>query len=230
VWLNKSVTVLANNGQRERLTPQLTKQKKFITSGCTGNRCVIYSANPYYTNPDGTTFFGYVPRKALYGPHHRPVTRSRGAVPPPHYNPHSVHAHTIMTHDYRPELRSITGNPNADIVHGPGAPMWEYTSLAGGKFVSGAETPASYWSHGHKLGTGYTTGMFRKGQKFYDIGGQTIKTPIRLNTDQVANPGPQGTGTAEWRLGYVPDHGHKVWSWMLKSMNVDGHTFAGNIN
>lgn len=117
--------MLANNGTRATLTPALSKQKKFITSGCTGNRCVIYSSSPYYTNPDGTTFFGYVPKSALYTKGHKSVTRARGATPPPRYNTRAVKRYTIASHDYRPELAQITGNPTADIVHGPGARMWE---------------------------------------------------------------------------------------------------------
>lgn len=57
-----------------------------------------------------------------------------------------------------------------------------------------------------------------------------MKTAIRLDTEAETGKGATGSGTADWRLGYVKDHGQKVWTWMIDKMNIAGHSFAGNIN
>jgi len=221
------VVVTANNGVQRTLV----KGMKFFNCGCdSAGTCVIYGDRDnffgtYQKNADGTTFYANIPRK-VNGVKPLKFTKSgakrvRGAVP-------------LKKAPKKMVKRAIIATPirNEDIVHGPGAPMWEYTWLASGTMVTGAETPASFWKNGKKLGTGYNTGLFKPGvHKFYDVCAPLVKTPVRRWLDVVAAPvGSTGPGTVTWVFGYVKvEGGAKVWAWMIKGIQLHAGKWKGNV-
>jgi len=218
VTIKKAVTVLANNGVRRTLN----KGQGFHSCGCDkGGTCVIYGdkAALGHTNADGTTFFANVPAKKLgikSGKNYH--GRARGAVPLAK-KPKKVVKRRIISTNIRTQ----------DIVHGPGAPMWEYTWLANGAMVTGAETPASLYKGTKKIGTGYNTGLFRPGKHvFYDVCAPKIKTTVR-RWQEAVKPW-QGSGSVTWVLGYIKVKGNaKVWAFMIESIQIGGRKFNGNI-
>jgi hypothetical protein len=228
VSIKKSVIIIANNGQPRKLT----KGQIFHFCGCDkGGRCVLYTDKPPNTNPDGTTFFGNIPSNAIgVKPGKTLFGRWRGAKP-------------LRVKPKKIVGRKIQNNPGFDrrICHGgpypytPGtnswcAGLWEYIALGGGKFTTGAESPASYWVKGKKVGRGFNTGLFSNGMRFNDVCVTKIKTPIRLTTDPYIDGPFRGTGTASWVFGYVNVRKDvKVWTWMIESATVGGKTQRGNI-
>jgi hypothetical protein len=170
-------------------------------------------------------FFATVPNTVLGLPKGAAYNRrKRGARPPSgKWYPSRVVKRTVQSH-WIP----------TNIIHGPdSSPLYEYTFLAGGRFVSGAETPPSLWSNGVKLGTGYTTGVIPNGATFYDICAKFVVTPVRLTTDPYTSPAV-GTGSAVWALGrihYTDASGkdHAFWAWMLDVIGIHGALYPGGL-
>jgi hypothetical protein len=229
-----SITLTANNGAQRTLV----KGNPFYNCGCDKSGvCVIYGDKVLHGfdqhNPllpgetQATTFFANIPRKrggklTLKFTSSTASKKRRGAVPLRRKPTKLVKRRIIATN-----IR------NEDIFHGPGAPMWEYTWLANGRFVTGAATPASFYRNGQKLGTGYNTGLFEPGkQTFYDVCAPIMKTKVRRWSDPVAGPW-DGQGTVEWVFGYVLTKGPrgtaKVWAWMIKSIALHGKAWSGNV-
>jgi len=227
VSIKKTVVIMANNGQPRKLTKGLV----FNFCGCDkGGRCVLYTDQPPNNNADGTTFFGNIPSVAIgVKPGKTLFNRWRGAKP-------------MRVAPKKLVSRKIQNNPSFDrrICHGgptpftAGAPswcagLWEYVALGGGMFTTGAESPASYWVKGKKVGRGFNTGLFKNNMRFTDVCVKKIITPVRLTTDPYNGPWA-GTGKATWVFGYVNVRKNvKVWTWMIESVSIIGQTFRGNI-
>jgi hypothetical protein len=222
ITIKQSVTVMANNGVRR----VLNKDQQFYFCGCDkGGVCVIYGdkAERGQLNADGTTFYCNIPARKLglkSGKNYH--GRARGTVP--------LKAKTKKV----VKRRIISTNLRTENIlwHGPGAPMWEYTWLANGRFVTGAETPASLYKGTTKIGKGYNTGLFIAGKhKFYDVCAQVVKTRVRPTYYLDPLPGPwAGPGEVEWVLGYVPvQGGAKVWAWMIQRISMNGRVWTGNV-
>jgi len=201
IRLKQTKTIVANNGKRRKLK----KGDKFFFCGCDkGGTCVIYGDGPPYANPDGTTFFGNVPSsmlgvkkgKTLFG-------KWRGASP-------------LKSKPRKVVKRKIVSkNLNPAIVHGPDASIAEYTYLARGKFVTGAESPASYYKGKKKLGRGFNTGLFKPRTAFYDVCVQKLTTRVHLLNSF-------SSGKLSWVFGYSMSKGAKVWMWMIDGILIPG--------
>jgi hypothetical protein len=209
VKIKKTTKIRANNGSWRTLK----KGAKFFSCGCDkGGTCVVYGDKPgpaFKKNSDGTTFFANIPASRITPKR----SRTRGAVPLKG-KPTKVVRRKIIATDIR----------GFQIWHGPGAPMWEYTYLGGGKLVTGAESPASYYRGGKKLGKGYNTGLFRTGRSFYDVCAPIVKTRVRPTWLPVAgqSTAAKGPGSVEWVLGYyIEKKGNvKVWAWMIQKIRM----------
>jgi len=220
--IKKTVTTsLTSNG----VTRTIQKGQIYAFGGCDkAGSCVVYQARAEQRNADGTTFFGQVPAKAfklkMKGYH----GRIRGSKP-------------IKVKRKKWVRKVITTNLPRNIVHGGfppltqfGAPLWEYTWLAGGRFVTGGENPASLWIKGKKVGQGFNTGLFKPGQKFVDVCTSKKYTRCRILGTPIKTEG-QGPGTVAWVFGYVKvSKKVKVWAWMIEKIYVPGFPpYHGNI-
>jgi hypothetical protein len=229
VQVVKEVTVLSSDGTHRGLKIG----ERFHFGGVDDKGyCVMYSdkegANPPTPdNPKGSTFLGVAHRRYLRiegkdgklqpihtkavrrGAHRHGRSRRRGAIG--FDRPMASTKRTVFAHPL-PKF----------IVQGPGAPMYEYTHVGGGNYVSGAETPADLTAKsGKQIGKGYTTGMIEAGTTFYDIRGQLVPTPVRHNDTQQP-------GTAYWTFGWVVQHQIKIWMWMLDHIMLGTH-YTGNV-
>jgi len=218
VTIAKTCTVTANNGVRRTLAAR----SNFFGCGCVADSCVVYGDRPDFLgtkqqNDDGTTFFANINRKCLKFRNTAAAKKIRGSFPLKKVK--KVVSRKVITTNIR----------NEDIFHGPGAPMWEYTWLGNGMFVTGAVTPASYYVGTKKIGLGYNTGLFKPGQTFYDACAPVITTRVRHWSTAVAGPW-EGPGFVEWVFGYIKVSAKaKVWCWMIQKISIDGRNLGGNI-
>jgi len=222
VKIKKAKAVQASNG----VYRTLTVGQPFHFCGCTkSGSCVLYDDSPQYRNADGTTFFANVPAsilgikkgKTLFG-------RWLGAKKPS-IRVKEQHVRALRTYDLRTaDPYVIHGGPKEYIASQPmgGAPMWEYTWLGQGLFVTGAESPASWWVKGQKIGRGFNTGLFNpKKDKFHDLCLSKVKTYVRRYGE--IYPGPwTGSGTVSWVFGYVQGTKtrSKVYAWMIEKIDI----------
>jgi len=227
--IRKSVTIMANIGQPRTLAVG----QKYMFCGCDkSGTCVIYGGGPL-ANPGGTTFFANVPSYALGIPKGKTMfSRWRGALPIS-VKPKKIKSRAIIATDLRQE-GACHGGPNPKPGLPPTAincdPIWEYTYLGGGMFVTGAESPASWWVHGKKIGLGYNTGLFTPRDTFYDMCVTKLQTPVRKEGAPFVAPWI-GTGKLTWVFGYVrgPTTKAPIYTWMIESVEFPGEFLHGNI-